>query len=810
MDKQNLYQEASLKTADNLRSIAQSQMLRDLSSLSLPEIDATVDLVSRVVPAGNVPGAILSGLARLSDRKPPANIVKRDVNLLFKGVERALGSAVSTFFAGPAAVIWGYQNLLKLAGKDTENAFPDGIWQFYVDYALREDTARHTLETSGFDTLLKEHQLHLGHIDRMTAWVMAAIHCLHQYNLLLENEWRERVYTDHLGELTGLEPDAARLARLYYEWAGQRPYERGSDAEATDSYPIYRRRKFDHFLAETWRDLPDSLRLEWTKRIQAAEAEALPAYQQQLSILAYLEPNAQGETRTPIPLKQAYVGLIYQGRYYLIPACATGIEKPADVATVRALVATLMAYPAQTRLVSLTPFVNLKRTAWSSLRQQLNQDLVKELNTLRLAPILLNWDQRPPTLPLAELRQAERGVGDHALTIFDTGETFIFDQSHIFFDAAWGAALAEIMTNEALAWAVYLHSLPPVQPRQTRPYALTFQLKPPELNSIQQAPLVTPEVTAETEGINVKAMLALRKLFKRRNDLIELTVSDLLILYRAIHAVTYRPTPELETHLQKLSQSPSTQQAALATLEAIRPTTPRSPALVIPLDASQRAPRDRLYPLTFEVPLEELDLLNLHQQVMAALQGYQSGSGDRTALYARFDQLQRTYLATLAGFGQVMSRAKEIVLMGESASMATIKLLGHMPPALQRMLEQVSNRFDVFNDLIRGQEIFSDLDAMSANSTLVRFVSAKDDNDKLRLVWSHMTQVQGVMHLTLRDFRPHVGLLGAVGHKDLAIRLAQHYLDTYANGLNTFIRDLRQITETSRETRLAKMEKNDA
>ena len=31
-----------------------------------------------------------------------------------------------------------------------------------------------------------------------------------------------------------------------------------------------------------------------------------------------------------------------------------------------------------------------------------------------------------------------------------------------------------------------------------------------------------------------------------------------------------------------------------------------------------------------------------------------------------------------------------------------------------------------------------------------------------------------------------------------------------ANGLNHFIRDLRQITETSRETRLAKMEQSDA
>ncbi|HXW00284.1 MAG TPA: hypothetical protein VEC93_17835, partial [Anaerolineae bacterium] len=138
---QTHYKQASLKTADNLRSIAHSKMVRDISSLTLPEIEATVNLVSQVVPAGNVPGIILNGLARLQGRKPPAKTVKRDINLLFQGVNQALDRAVfGAFFAGPAAVIWGYQNLLKLAGKDPEDAFPEGTWQFYVDYALREDT----------------------------------------------------------------------------------------------------------------------------------------------------------------------------------------------------------------------------------------------------------------------------------------------------------------------------------------------------------------------------------------------------------------------------------------------------------------------------------------------------------------------------------------------------------------------------------------------------------------------------------------------------------------------------------------------
>lgn len=56
------YTTASIKTAENLKTIAQSQLLRDLSQLSLPEIEAATDLISQVIPAGNVPGIILTGL----------------------------------------------------------------------------------------------------------------------------------------------------------------------------------------------------------------------------------------------------------------------------------------------------------------------------------------------------------------------------------------------------------------------------------------------------------------------------------------------------------------------------------------------------------------------------------------------------------------------------------------------------------------------------------------------------------------------------------------------------------------------------
>jgi len=424
---------------------------------------------------------------------------------------------------------------------------------------------------------------------------------------------------------------------------------------------------------------------------------------------------------------------------------------------------------------------------------------------LHSTPILLNFDLRPRVLPLVELRQTERGMGSHALTIFDTGETFVFDQSHIFFDGAWGAALAEILTNEALSWAVYLNSLPEARPAAQSLYAApAFQFAAQEQDLIQQAPHVTAEVGAESDGVNLKAMLNLRKLFKQRSDLLQLTVNDILVLYRAIHAVTYQPNPTLLVELKKLTGDAVSKAAAQMILDEIENARQTNPAILIPIDASQHNPRERLYPMSFEVPLRDLDFVQLHINTLQALNAYEKTSVDRALHFEAFDQLQRTYLATLAGFGAVLGRAKEIALLGESASVGSIKLLAHLPTPLQRLLDNVPGRFNVLNDIIKGREVFSNVGAVASASTLTRFITAKDDNDKKTLVWGVITDAQGVMHITLRDFRPHVVLLEAAGQKSLAQRLAQDYLAAYVSGLNQYVLDLRRITVSSRETRLSK------
>jgi hypothetical protein len=475
-----------------------------------------------------------------------------------------------------------------------------------------------------------------------------------------------------------------------------------------------------------------------------------------------------------------------------------------DIQTVRMMVTRIFIGTATDTTISLTPLAELKRASWPELRQKLNDQLRQTLDRLRLAPILLNCDPRPRSLILSELRRTERGVGDHALTLMDTGESMVFDQSHIFFDGAWGAALAEILTGEALAWARYLNaSTGTGYFSRQQPEALTFNFEAGDLALIRSAPRIAAEVGAETEKVDLKPILRLRYEFKQRHEQLQLTVNDLLILYRAVHAATYQPDPQLVAELEKLAQVKAARPAAEAALEALSSARRVNPSLVMPVDATRHNPRDRLYPITFEVPLNDLDLLDCHEEVMAALAAYKQATGDRSAAYTKFDRLQRNYLERLGAFAVWLGGAKRIANAGESFSIGNINLLlGHLPTPVQRLLDKLPERFDLLNDLIKGREAFSNVGVVAPSSSLIRFISAKDDNEKKSLIWGVITDAKGVMRVSLRDFRPHVGLLITAGYKELAGRITQHYLDSYALGLNRFVQELRLITQTSRETRL--------
>ncbi|HSH02809.1 MAG TPA: hypothetical protein VLL52_09855 [Anaerolineae bacterium] len=795
------WQQASIVTANSLNKVAQDAHEAGMTQLSLPQMTEMVESVSKAVPAGNIPSLILERLTQMRTETPPQETMDKDIYLLFDTSKRFMSQAMyMTFAVTPAKVIGSYQKLLQLAGMDPLASFPEGVWQFYVNYALREDTARHTNETHGFDTILKRYGISLSLVDRVTAWVMGVIHTLHEYDSLLENEWRERTYTYILQTVMADSDEAEWYERIYRRWEVQRPFRRSHDAKSQETYARYRRRLFDEFLREAIDKLTPEQQMAWGQAVKEAK-KSLPAYQKQMTIASFLEPHAYGETRHRIPIDELQVGIIHDGHYYLIPACKPDTSEPASVMEVRAHVAAIVADEVRPTPTSLIPLATMKRAALAGYLPSMSKLFRQNLDLLCKAPILINTEPRPRGLPLSDLRQAERGIGSHPLTIFDTHETFVFDQSHIFFDGAWGAGLAEIITGQALAWGHYLNNLkvPAGRKEGVEPLLFVWE-KRDRKNLVQVTEQVMLEVSAETDAVALHAILALRKLCKQRNDLITVTVNDLLILYRAIHAITYQPQAQLVMELEQLATEPESTEAAMMALNEIQ--NHHNPALLIPIDATHRIPGDRVYPMVFEVPLEELNFLNLHRSTVRALDAYETGTGDRTPLYAEFDRLQRTYLANLAGFGMVLTRAKLAATAGESVSTQAIRMLANLPTAVQRMLDDIPSRFEVLNDMIKGREVFSNCGAVVSTSSLTRFNTAKDDNQHKVLAWGVLTDAKGIMHITLRDFRPHVWALIETGRRDLAQRITADYLQSYAIGLNVFVQEVRRITAVSRETQL--------
>ena len=138
-------------------------------------------------------------------------------------------------------------------------------------------------------------------------------------------------------------------------------------------------------------------------------------------------------------------------------------------------------------------------------------------------------------------------------------------------------------------------------------------------------------------------------------------------------------------------------------------------------------------------------------------------------------------------------------MRGASVSTSTIRRLVGLPNSVRRMLDGLPEHFGAINEVIKGQEVFSNVGRVNPESSLRRFITAKDDNDKKTLAWAIMTDAAGVMHVSLRDFRPHVAELLRVDREPLAQLIAQDYVDSYARGLNQFAREALQIVRVRRD-----------
>jgi hypothetical protein len=432
--------------------------------------------------------------------------------------------------------------------------------------------------------------------------------------------------------------------------------------------------------------------------------------------------------------------------------------------------------------------VGLPRSEQTRLREMLPKETQQAIAALDRAPLIVNWDQQDRNHPLGLLRRrGQRGVGDHPITVFRTLDSMIFDQSHIFFDGTWGMAVSEVLTNQAVSWCHHMVNVIPTAldtPPEPIPFTSSqqFEVKATEMEA-QFFP-ISAEASAESEAADLEMLSQTRMWLNQRG--VNLTVNDLLILARLLHATGYKPGRDVAQIITTLPEK--IQKQVIESLESSRGI---NPALLIPMDASFVSPRERVFPVTFRNPLT--GLFDTFDETMSVLKSYRvSQSNDHS--YADFDVQRRELYSYLRAFGETLAAIKGIAMQGETINIATLKLLAHLPPSMQHLLNQIPQRVEVLNEIVKGEEVFSNVGKVAAESSLVRFLSAKDDGRAKRLVWGILTDDQGRLHITLRDFRPHVVPLLQNGYEDLAQMLAKDYVESYSATLSNLAGHLAEIS----------------
>jgi hypothetical protein len=863
-DTDQTYREAVRQTYQSL-ALVDDTTLVGLTRLGIAEVQALKHEVAEILPAGNLPAFLLQGLIQLKDRTLKPERVAADLRLIFQATKQV--GIFGTFLAMPALALRGYQKLLTLAGKDAESAFPDGPWQFYTEFGLREDAARHCVETNGFQRAAPG----ASELDAAAAWVSAALQAIVSYDELLANEWDERMVPRILDTLlearaaahlpaaaaaeaphnaVQLADAAAQLAKRYGverlagDWAKRRPYRLPAETPL-DDYAAYRQGQFRAYLDGALRQLPPDLRADLDARIVARRAAELPIYQRQLSLLMTLDAESYQDRRTPLPLHQARVAFVAGGRYYLLDICARdasgklliypldGHERartalslrdagdgtlrdaydrpveinqrgrvkigniaigrlgPPSLAEIKQRLAAILQQAQAQRLGDASAATDLllaqaPRERQAALRGLLDPSTQTELQALRAAPIVINWDLHDGSQPLTAIRRTHRGIGDHALTIVRTDRSMVFDLSHIFFDGGWGMAIAEIVTNLACG---LLAPAAAVQPAAAAPpMPLRLQGAPAFLQAARGAVARSPaEAAAETTAIDLLAIARLRQRLARRQ--LALTVNDLLLLGRCMHAASYRPGIVAQHALRRIATLPDGPRLVQQIAAQLDQQREINPALLIPMDASAVDPRLRLYPATFRNPLPEL----LPRLDRCNLLVTQLTREPNAATLPLFEQERTALFGELYNFGATLQALKQVTMRGESFSTAALRLLGHMPQPLQYLLDLIPQKIGILNEIIKGREVFSNVGQVAAGSSLTRFASARDDGETKLLVWGSMSDAHGRLVVTLRDFRPHVAPLLERGRADLAAAVAQDYLDDYAAGVNALVRRIQRV-----------------
>lgn len=775
-------------------------------------------------------GLIRSGLALVAARRVRSQGAPFHKRLFLSNAAHYLVYALLIIV--PACLLDAYQRL-RSALTGGPRVHPQGSWQYYLHTGLREDQAHHTNETVSYHTARPPGATEL---DDLTAWVMAVIQLIWNYDELMGTVWDEwtmlRLVTETARE-EGL-ADSEPFAKLQRRWEVTRPYH----APLNGTYADVRRAAFHAFIKPCLEALPSARCSEVLKKHEQLAQSERESYQAQMSLLATMQPGRYEDVKRPIPLWNSKIGIVARGRYYLIDLVDhnehgepiaygqggrhwevrtqgdklltpvgdalrlehdqlyreedgewVGYLDMAPVSRVKGQLRAILeqpeewqASPLETEPVDLL-LAETPRREQARLRRLLPPQTRASLNELARAPVIINWDERQRSRPLAELRRTRRGVGDHALTIMRTDSSFVFDQSHVFFDGTWSLAMAEVLTNAAVRWCERCITIAPAQATPVRKLVLEAS---PVFLAEARALRETPEISAETTIFDISNVFALRKKLAQTGT--RLTINDLLVITRILHAAHYRPSASIQAEVEKMRGAGATRLERSA-VKAIDRSLQRgrvlNPALLIPVDASPTDPRERVFPITFRNLADSL--VWLWDDAWEAYQAYRRieppNTPEGVAAFRQFALRRTLLIGHLRAFSHILAANKAVAMRGDSFNIAILKLLVGLPAWLQHSLKAIPEYFPFLNEIIRGDEVYSNVGRVAEGSSLSRFMTAKDDGNTKALAWGVMTDDKGRLIVTMRDFRPHVKPLVRAGRVDLASRMAFDYVVGYTADL---------------------------
>lgn len=782
-------------TATSLARLLQNNT-DELTRMNLDEVTELAEDVARVLPAGNVVTMVFSQLSSIKGKHVSDNQTRQMMGLLQQGMSTFLDKATYlAFYTTPSILIQGYQQLLELAGKDPSAAFPNGTWQFYLEFGLREDTARHACETCGLQWAIDQDGLPVDEADQLAAWMLANAWLIERYDYLIWEEWRERILLRQLGDFLG-------YPRISTKWVTRRPYAvpHGVDMD----YVAYRQGAFHAFVMEALstklREKQANQTLHDWYQDETLLNDTRLNYRDQMTICSTLKPDDFSDQRLSIPLEQSQLAVFYNGEYHFVPVVHNG--ERLDITTMRTFAQSILNTPNQRLRMAVDEIlIQIPRQMQTQARQQIPKELAHDFEKLRQAPIMINWEMANSQQPLADIRQGRRGVGDHTLTLFRTDNSMVFDQSHIYFDAIWGMAISEIVTNQAIDYLRQMPTIPKIPTPSLRPPSC--DLVPPKdiSRNLRKMADKSNEVSAEINFNISDAFAEVRRLLVQRHADLRLTVNDILVLYRSMYNQHYQPSKELVQALEIAAEEGNRRQrkAAIEAMQTIGAINQVMPAFLIPIDATALDPKERIYPVTFRPQSPWTSIDPQHQKTYGILMRFEQSlqRREKKQTWQDFHAERTSYLEMLRMFNVLMLRYKEVALMGQSLSTRTLKILASVPKPLQSWLSSIPDRIDILNDMLKGTEVFSNAGRVADTSSLTRFITAKDDNVKKVLCWGVMTRADDTMVISLRDFRPWVMNLKASSLDEVAQMVTQDFLDGYAEGLYQYLRQLSYIVRAA-------------